>query len=143
MRGIFQCSILIAAALAAAPAAAQADPRVAAEAFGNALVSGRADRLRSILPSEGKVRLKLDRFGPEDGFFGAGQVEALFRDFLKRGSVSAFEVVRVDSDSAYALVHARTALVDREGRQARAILQLAFQPEAERWILREIKELRE
>ena len=143
VRGISQFLSLTLAALVAVPALAQADPRVAAEAFGNALVSGRADRLRSILPGEGKVRLKLDRFGPEDGFFGAGQVEAIFRNFLKQGSVRSFEVTRGDSDTAYALVHARVVLVDREGRQARVTMQLAFQPESDHWILREIKELRE
>ncbi len=143
MRGFLQLLTLAVAAIVAVPALAQADARVAAEAFGNALVAGRADRLRSTLPEEGKVRLKLDRFGPADGFFGAGQAEALFRDFLKRGSVTSFEVTRVDSDTAYALVHARAVLVDREGRHARATIQLAFQPESGRWVLREIKELRE
>jgi hypothetical protein len=137
------CGLVIALWLAV-PATAQGEPRVAAEAFGNALVSGRADRLRPLLPGEGKIRLRLTRFGAEDGFYGAGQVEAIFRDFLAKGSVKSFEVARVESDGrAYALVHARIALVDREGRQGRVTMHLAFQPEGGGWALREIKELRE
>ena len=143
MRKTSQLWTLAVGVMAAASAIAQSDPRVAAETFGNALESGHPERLRQILPKEGKVRLKLASFGPEDGFFGAGQVEALFRNFLEHGSVKKFEVTRVDGDATYALVHARVALVDRDGRDQLVGMQLAFQPEDQRWILREIKELRE
>ena len=74
------------------PALAQDEPRVAAEAFGNALVSGKANRLRALLPDEGKIRLKLVRLGTQDGFYGAGQVEAIFRALtrLDRAAVLIF-----------------------------------------------------
>ena len=129
---------------AATPAAGQDDVREAARLFGRALTSSRPQELRSLLPSQGKVRLELFHLGPEDGFFGSGQVEAIFRDFLARGSFRSFEVGRVKTDGrSYSLVHARAALVDRHGRAARVGLHLSFQPEAERWVLREIKETQE
>src|SRR6185436_15528656 len=69
-----------ATALLSAPG--EDDARKAARAFGQALTSGRADGLRPILAEHGRLQLSLVRLGPEEGYFAAGQVEALFRDFL-------------------------------------------------------------
>ena len=125
-------------------AGAEEDARQAAHRFGRALTSSRPQDLRSILPSQGKIRLKLLRLGPEDGYFGPGQVEAIFRDFLAEGSVRSFELGRLETDGrSFCLVHARAALSDRQGHPARVRLHLSFQPEASRWVLREIKESRE
>jgi hypothetical protein len=87
------------------------------------------------------VHLALIRLGPEEGAFGASQVEALFRDFLAGGKVSSFVVARCESDAkSSALAHGKAAIVDRDGRSARIDLHLAFEPEDGRWVLREVKE---
>ena len=115
--------------------------RQAADRFGQALVRSDASMLRPILPERGKVQLKLVRFGPEDGFFSASQVEALLRDFLSLGKVKSFETTRVDYDpQGVALVSAQVALVDREGGAGAVGLHLAFQPEGDAWVLREVRE---
>ncbi len=117
------------------------DARRAALQFGKALTSADAASLRPILPAQGKVRMTLDRLGPEQGAFRAGQVEALWGDFLSRGSVSAFEIVRIDHEETLSLVHARAQVVDRQGRPGSVGVHLALQPENGRWVLREIREL--
>jgi hypothetical protein len=118
--------------------------RTAAAAFGKALVTGRADALRPILPERGRVHLTLLRLGPEEGLFGAQQVEALFRDFLVRGTVSSFDVSRCEGDPrGEATAHATAAIIDREGRSGRIGLHLGFEPEGGRWVLREVKETAE
>lgn len=132
-------------ALSDAPA--PGDPRNAAReaalAFGRTLQSAGAAGLRALLPDKGKVLLRLVHLGPEDGYFSAGQVDALFQDFLKSGSVRSFDLVRVDSeDEGFAIAHCRAALTDRDGRPARVDVQLVVQPEDGRWVVREIRELR-
>lgn len=113
-----------------------------AAVFGEALKSGDAAQLRKILPSRGKVQMRLMRLGPEDGDFSASQVEAVFQDFLKRGAVRAFEVIRVEYDkSGYALIRARASLVDSSGSQGSIGVHLALQPEGDRWVLTSIREL--
>jgi hypothetical protein len=142
---LFAVAILL-SSLAMAPAIADDDAsaRAAARRFGQALVASRSAELRPLLPSRGKVLLTLHRFGPEEGYFGASQVEAVFRDFLAVGAVRSFEVLRLESDgSSFALAHGRAVLTDRQGRPARVGLHLAFQPENDHWVLREIKELSE
>jgi len=115
--------------------------RAAATAFGRALVAGNAQALRPVLPEHGKVHLTLLRLGPDEGSFGARQVEALFRDFLAKGKVSSFDVVRCESEgNRSALAHGTAAIVDRDGRSARIGLHLGFESEGERWVLREVKE---
>jgi hypothetical protein len=117
------------------------DARAAAATFGRALTSAQASSLRPILPQRGKVHLALVRLGPEDGVFGASQVEAVFRDFLAAGSVATYEVVRCESDGkSAALAHARATITDRDGRRGAVALHLGFQPEDGRWVLREVKE---
>jgi hypothetical protein len=116
----------------------------AATTFGRALVAGSAEALRPILPERGRVHLILARLGPEEGLFGARQVEALFRDFLASGKVTSFSVMRCESDGRRsALAHGRAAITDRDGRQGRIGLHLGFEPEGERWVLREVKETAE
>lgn len=115
--------------------------RAAARQFGQSLVASQPASLRAILPESGNVRLVLTRLGPENGSFGASQVEALFRDFLSVGQVRSFEVLRLQSDGASsALVQGRAVIVDRDGRPGRVGLHLAFEPEGSRWVLREVKE---
>ena len=119
----------------------EAGARKAAAAFGAALTSGRAEALRPILPQRGKVRLTLVRMGPEQGAFGAQQVEALFRDFLAGASVGAFSLARFESDgTSSALAYGKAAITDRDGRSERVGLHLALAPEDGRWVLREVKE---
>ena len=130
--------------VAADPPAPSEAARAAARQFGQALVSSRADALRAVLPAQGNVRLVLTRLGPENGSFGASQVEALFRDFLSVGKVRSFEVLRLQSDgTSSALVMGRAVVVDRDGRPGRVSLHLALEPEGSRWVLREVKETSE
>lgn len=120
------------------------DARKQARAFGQALTTGHAEALRPVLAEHGRLQLSLVRLGPEEGLFGADQVEALFRDFLAEGKVRSFEILRLESDrQSTALVHGRASLVDRQGRQARVGIHLGFQVEEDRWVLREIKETAE
>jgi hypothetical protein len=133
-------------ALACTPAAAVADDgaKKAANVFGQALVAHQASALRPILPQQGRVHLSLIRLGPEEGLFGAQQVEAVFREFLASGSVASFEVLRCESDpKRSALAHGRAAITDREGRRGRIGIHLGFEPEGDRWVLREVKETAE
>ena len=115
--------------------------RTAALEFGRALTRDDAQAMRSILPTRGKVRLRLVRFGPEEGAYSAQQVQALFNDFLRQGAVRSFDLLRLQSaEDQYALAQARARVVDRDGRPADVDLHLTFQPEGDRWVLREIRE---
>lgn len=136
--------VLVAALAFAGPAhAAESDDaaRSAVATFGSALTGGRAEALRPILPQRGKVRLALVRLGPEDGAFGASQVEALFREFLASGRVGSFTIARFECDgTSGALARAHASVTDRDGRNARIGIHLALEPEDGRWVLREVKE---
>lgn len=137
-------AILLLAAIApglARSGTGKAEARAAAGQFGAALTGAQTSSLRPILPTRGKVRLALVRLAQEEGSFGAGQVEAVFRDSLAVVIVKSFEVVRLESDEkTFAVVHARVVLKGRDGRPARVSLHLSFQPESDAWVLREIKE---
>ena len=134
-------SVLLAAAT---PVAAGDEARSAANTFGNALVARSAEALRPILPQQGRVHLTLIRLGPEEGLFGARQVEAVFRDFLAGGKVVSFELTRCESDpKRSALAHGRATIVDRDGRGGSVGFHLGFEPEGGRWVLREVKETAE
>jgi hypothetical protein len=143
---LLRASIFVVSALAAAPGAIVAadapdGPRDVAEKFGAALTSSRAASLRPLLPSQGKVRLCLRRLGPEDGSFAAGQVEAVFANFLASGSVRVFALASVDTDGrTAALAVASAEVVDREGRPVRIGLRFSLEPEGDRWIVREVRE---
>jgi hypothetical protein len=128
--------------LSSAPAlAAPTSAGDCAEAFGVALTTGDFKQLRLVLPEQGRVRLKLAHFGPADGQYSAGQVEAILKDFLANGSVQAFEIVRIEGDDvSYGVVAGRASMIDRSGRSRRVGLLMSFQPEADRWVLREAKE---
>lgn len=115
--------------------------RVAVERFGRGLASGDLSLIRPLLPQKGKVQLNLARLGPERGSFSASQVEALLRDFMALGSVESFEPTRVEHDpNGVALASARVELTDKQGRPATVDLHLTFQPDGQRWVLREIRE---
>jgi hypothetical protein len=137
--------IVLAGALSstAAPAGPTAEQaQEAAADFGRALTRGEITILRPLLPERGKVRLRLMRMaGPEEGAYSPGQVEALLGDFLKRGSVESFKIVRDEgSHDGYALVHGLARIVCAEGHRFEVHLHLTFEPEQGRWILREIRE---
>ena len=139
-------SIAVALLLVQSPFLARADdaPRGAADAFGRALTTGSAKALRPLLPDKGKVRLELDHLGPAHGTYGGSQVEAILGDFLAEGSVASFEVLSVDGDDrSFGLARGRATLTDRGGRPARVIVHLSFELEAQRWVLRGIKETAE
>jgi len=135
--------------LAVSPTAAQSKATpgeeqavAAAREFGRALTDPDLARLRPLLPQRGKVQLRLERLGPEQGSYSAGQVLALLDDFLQIGSVESFELAKrseVDGDT-YALVHARAAVIDRQGHAASVDLNLTFVAEDGHWVLREIRE---
>ena len=127
-----------------AGAGADDGARAAATTFGRALVAGSAEALRPILPESGRVHLNLARLGPEEGLFGARQVEAVFRDFLAGGTIASFEVTRCESDGrGSALARGRAAITDRDGRSGRIGVHLGFDREGGRWVLREVKETAE
>ena len=145
MRAAPSCFVVVVTlALTLATADADDGARAAAQTFGRALVAGHAEALRPILPEHGRVHMTLSRLGPEEGSFGARQVEALFRDFLAKGSVASFDVVRCENDGRRsALAHGRAAITDRDGRGGRIAFHLGFESEGERWVLREVKETAE
>ena len=123
---------------------AEADPTTAAQAvrrFGEALIDAEPAPLKRLLPRRGKVQLRLVHLGSGDGFFSAGQVEALFRDFLAAGTVHSFRPLGVEQAArGVALVRARVDLTTREGTRTSVEIHLALQPEDGRWVLREIRE---
>jgi hypothetical protein len=121
--------------------AGEKEARAAALAFGHALTSGDASGLRPVLPLRGKVQLRLQRLGPERGYFSAAQVQAVFGDFLAHGAVRSFEIARVECEEPIALVHGQAVLVDPRGRAARVELHLSLRSENQQWVLREIREL--
>jgi hypothetical protein len=147
-RARIACVLALLVALAAAAStpnraedAGEAEARRSARVFGQALTSGQASLLRTILPTGGKVHLVVPRIVPEEGWFTASQIEALLADFLTQGSVRSFEVLRLESDGkTNALARGRAVATDRQGRPLRLGIHLAFEPEDDRWILREIKE---
>ena len=143
-RRIAATGVLLATALLLpAPFAATGEQQAkkAALAFGSSLKHGDTAALRSVLPERGKVNLRLILFGPEEGSYSADQVQALFKSFLRQGSVRSFDLLRLQcSSDQFALVHARTRVSDRDGRTSEVDLHLTFQPEADRWVLREIRE---
>jgi hypothetical protein len=115
--------------------------KTAALEFGRALKQGDTSLMRPVLPSRGKVRLRLIRFGPEDGSYSADQVQVLFKDFLRHGAVRSFDLLRLQCASEqFALVHSRVRIADRDGRPAEVDLHVTFQPEGDRWVVREIRE---
>ena len=137
-------AVLVVTAVFADAVVADDAAKAAAETFGGALVSGLAAELRPILPAQGRVHLTLNRLGPEEGLFGARQVEAVFGDFLARGRVESFDLGRCGSDGARsAVARGRAGIVDRDGRGRLIGLHLAFELEGERWVLREVKETAE
>lgn len=134
---------LLASALVVASHAfpAEQQARTAALEFGRALRQGDAAALRAVLPSEGRVGLRLVCFGPEEGSYSAEQVAALFKDFLRQGSVRSFDLLRLQcSSEQFALVHARAGVTDRDGRPREVDLHLTLRPEGARWVVREIRE---
>ena len=112
-----------------------------AKAFGAALVEGSSTAIRVLLPSRGKVLLRLERFAPEQGYYSAGQVGALFRSFFEVGSVASYEVRRVDvGDDCRAIARLGVQATDREGRGIGLQVRLAIHREEDRWVVREIRE---
>ena len=130
--------LLVVHGLAVAPLAEA--PRTAVDAFGAALIAGNADRLREVFPSRGKVRVRLVRLGPEQGALRGSQLHAVLQDFLERGNVTSFEVRTVERSERQALATADLALIDSEGGRAKVRLHLSFEPEDDRWVLREMRE---
>ncbi len=133
--GVLPCAVLGDEASSAEAA------RATAARFLDALVAGESARLRPLLPRYGKVSAKLGRFGPAQGSFSAGQIEALFADFGRHGAVRSFAVEHVDvASSRYAAVRGRVQTVDRDGVPAQCALHLGLEPEDGRWVVREIRE---
>ena len=122
------------------PAGAQGIEQAVAR-FGRALTAADTSHLKSLLPSRGKVRLRLICLGPEQGAYSGSQVVALLNDFLRQGSVEAFTLHRAETaDAGLALAHGIAALTDREGKARRINLHLTLQQESGRWVLREVRE---
>ncbi len=133
--------LLFAAAAPAGAGLTTAEARDAALKIGESLKNSDLSTLRDFLPAQGKVRLNLLCLGPIEGFFSSSQVEALLGDFLKEGSINTFDLLVMEFDpQRYAMAHSRASLTDRQGHPARVDIHLAFQPEEERWVLREIRE---
>ena len=140
----FALTVLLAGIASASVAAPLPDgARECATRFGRALERGDAAALRPLLPARGKVRVSLDRLGPGEGGFSAGQVEAILADFRKHGSVRAFELSSPESPGeGYALIRGRATVVDRSGMPCAVDLHLTVEPENGRWVLRDIRESR-
>ncbi len=116
--------------------------RQAALGLGNALLRSDTSLLRPLLPRHGKVRMRLTCFGPEEGSFSAGQVEAVFSSFFRHGAVKTFDLIRLESDESgrFALAQGRVSVIDRDGRRNKVDIHLTFEPEEGRWVLRGIRE---
>jgi hypothetical protein len=140
-RALILTATLATSMLLAQPVVDENAARRCANIFGDALKSGDTSMLRSILPTQGRVQVRLVRLATQDGAFSASQVQALMKDIFKDGSVHAFNVVKIEgSREGYAHVRASAELTDRNGVDATVDLHLALGPEDERWVLREIRE---
>ena len=145
MRRTMSVSLLVAGFLLAPAMADDETAREragkAARSLGQALRENDLSLLRAILPKRGKIQLRLVRLGPEEGFFSSSQVEALLQDFLNDGSVRSFDLLRTEQGpSGFGIAYARAMVTDRDGRVARLALHLVFEPEDDRWVLREMRE---
>ncbi len=114
--------------------------RECAESFRDALLSGDAAGLNDLLPSRGKVQVRLELLGPQEGAMSGSQVGAWFQSFLKRGKVESFEIVRVEQTTDYAVARCRASVRQANGFRGRVGLHLALQSEEGRWVVREIRE---
>jgi hypothetical protein len=141
-RPILAALLAVAAGLGPALASLTEDEaRRAARVFAQALKGADTSLLKPILPARGKVQLRLAHLGPEQGYFSSDQVESLFKNFLKNGSTDSFEILRIECEpSRLAVARGRASITDGEGRSFEVGIHLAFQPEGERWVLREIRE---
>ncbi len=141
-RPILAALLAVAAGLGPALASlTQDEAQRAALGFARALQSADTRLLKPILPKRGKVQLRLVHLGPEKGYFSSSQVEALLRNFLDNGSAESFDIVRLECEpSRLAVVHGRASLIDSQGRSVEVGIHLVFQPEGDRWVLREIRE---
>jgi hypothetical protein len=146
VRHVITAFVLLLVLAATTPAGAgltAEEARDAALKIGESLKNSDLSALRAFLPAQGKVRLNLVCLGPVEGFFSSSQVEALLGDFLKQGSISSFDLLVMEFDPQhFAMAHSRASLTDRQGHPARVDIHFAFQPENERWVLREIRETR-
>jgi len=133
--------MVIAAVALLAAVSLGAEPRATVDAFGAALVQGNADALHAVLPSAGKVRVRLVRLGPQDGALRGGQLHAVLQDFFERGSIESFKLQTIEHSSKLALASAELDLIDEQGR-TEVRLHLSLEPENDRWVLREIRESR-
>jgi hypothetical protein len=125
----------------AEPALGEEEAASAARRFGRALTDADPSALKPLLPRQGKVRVRLDCLGPAQGSLSAAQLTAMIQDFLRRGAVRSFEVVRTEVEAdRFALVQGLASVLDREGRRHALRLDLTFQPEGGSWILREMRE---
>ncbi len=145
MRACPAASILLLTAALTIPSTAAStgdeEAKTAALKLGRALTAGDTTKLEAILPHRGKIRLRLTGFGPAAGSYSADQVAAIFKNFLREGAVRSFDLLRLECASEhFAFVHARTRVIDRDGRTARIDLHLTFEPEGGHWVLREIRE---
>lgn len=137
---VFLLSLAVAAAVVAYPETDEPPARTA-RAFGEAMVRRDAAGLRAAFPHAGKVRLSLRVLGPEDGLYGPGQAEAIFRELLTRTVVRSFDVSRVESDGRTGgLAVLRLAVTDRDGHDRRVGLRLTLEPERATWVVREVRE---
>lgn len=140
LRSASAVALMLGAILSASPIRAS-EPGDVAGAFGASLVRQDAPGLRKVFPSEGKIRLSLRVLGPEDGLYGPGQAEAIFRELLTKTAVRSFDVSRVESDGRTGgLAILRLAVTDRDGHDRRVGLRLTLEPERGTWVVREVRE---
>ncbi|MBD3869027.1 MAG: hypothetical protein IFK94_12965 [Acidobacteria bacterium] len=113
----------------------------AAERFARALSTGESEALQALLPQSGKILVSISDIGQGAGYFGRSQVEALFSGYLAEFDFSDCRIDHIEvQESSYSRIDLTANRTGPGDAVSAVVFRLAFQPEQDRWVLREIRE---
>ena len=144
MRRIIPGLLVFAISLTALPTPAETGRKEAGQAadrFAQVLGSGKTASLETILPRSGKILVSFTGTGRGAGYFGISQVEALLGSYLAEYRFSECRIDHIEvQESSYCRIDLTANRSGPDGAREAVVFRLAFQPERDRWVLREIRE---